>query len=228
MSTCAPHREFLGAFADGEMDLVPAATVEHVKGCAGCAQEIQAQQLLTRRIGEASDQIDEPASRDLTHSPRRRRTGLIAGTAAAVLLVAGAAAWSAFAKPDLVQAAVLASSGPLQIQSADASSVGAWCVEASGRSVPEIQLDEMKVVGARMDRVTSTDIVTVKYSAPDGSQVAVSWLEGQPPAGSGIEEKNVAGRIVLLVHAPRGTAVVVSSSNPAMWETAAAIETMAA
>ncbi len=228
MSTCAAHREFLGALADGEMDFVPAATVEHVKGCAECVQEIQAQQLLSRCIREASAHLNETASSALTHSTRRRRAGLIAGTAAAVLLVGGAAVWSTFAKPDLVQAAVLASSGPLQIQSADPSSVGAWCIEASGRSVPEIQLDGMKVIGARMDRVPSTDIVTVKYTAPDGSQVAVSWLEGQPPAGSDIEEKNVSGRNVLLVHAPRGTAVVVSSSNPAMWEAAAAIETTAA
>lgn len=75
-----------------------------------------------------------------------------------------------------------------------------------------------------MDRVPSTDIVTVSYTAPSGAQVTVSWLEGQAPGGSGVEEKFVSGHHVLLVHAPRGTVVVAGSSNTAMWEAAAAVE----
>ena len=75
-----------------------------------------------------------------------------------------------------------------------------------------------------MDRIPSTDIVTVAYTSPSGAEVTVSWLEGQAPGGSGVEEKVVSGHHVLLVHAPRGTAVIGGSSNSAIWEAAAAIE----
>jgi hypothetical protein len=82
----------------------------------------------------------------------------------------------------------------------------------------------MHVVGARMDRVPSTDIVTVVYTAPAGARVSVSWLEGQAPGGSGIEQVDAAGHEVLIVHSTVGTAVITGSSSAAMWEMAAAIE----
>lgn len=225
MSTCTQHREFLGALADGETALVPTATIEHVKDCPDCSREIHAHRLLASRLRAARDDLNGTASKPLLHPSHRLRVGLIAGTAAAVLLAAGGAmAWTALTAPDPVRAAVQASSGALQIQSTDASQVSAWCLNASGKSLPAIQLDGMQVVGARMDRVPSTDIVTVSYRAPDGAQVTVSWLEGQAPTGSGIEEKNVSGHDLLVVHAKRGTAVILGSSKAARWGAAAAIE----
>ncbi len=225
MTACTQHREFLGALADGETELVPAATIEHVKDCPDCSREIRAHQLLAARVRAAGDHLHEPVPSRLQHPNRRRLAGLIAGAAAAVLIVAGGAAgWSALTAPDPVQAAVQASSGSLQVQSNDPTQVSAWCMSASGRSLPAIQLDGMQVVGARMDRVPSTDIVTVWYRAPDGSQLTVSWLEGNAPSGSGIEQKNLSGHEVLLVHTRHGTAVILGSSNAAIWEAAAAIE----
>jgi len=89
-------------------------------------------------------------------------------------------------------------------------------------------LDGMQVTGARMDRAASTDIVTVVYTAPSGARVTVSWLEGQPSTGSGVEERNISGRELLVVHSGVGTAVITGSSADAMWQTAAAIESTAA
>jgi hypothetical protein len=86
----------------------------------------------------------------------------------------------------------------------------------------------MQVVGARMDRAASTDIVTVIYTAPSGARITVSWLEGQVPLGSGVEDKNISGRELLIVHSAVGTAVITGSSADAMWQTAAAIESTAA
>ncbi len=131
---------------------------------------------------------------------------------------------SMLSRPDPVQAAVNASSQPLQIESNDPSQVGHWCLQASGRTVPAIQLDGMQVVGARMDRAASTDIVTVVYSAPSGDRITVSWLEGQAPSGAGVEDRNMSGRQLLIVHSAVGTAVITGSSADAMWQTAAAIE----
>ncbi len=225
MSACASHREFLAAIADGETALVPAATLDHVKSCADCARGIRAHQLLTERLRHASEHMEDaaPGRRLVPLMPVRLRV-VAAGVAGAVLVTAAGVGWSVLMRPDPVQAAVTASSEPLQIESSDPSQVGTWCLQASGRTLPAIQLDGMKVVGARMDRAASTDIVTVVYSAPSGSRVSVSWLEGQAPAGSGVEDRSISGRELLIVHSAVGTAVVMGSSADAMWETVAAIE----
>ena len=224
MSTCALHREYLGALADGETDLVPAATLEHLKQCRDCAAEIQAHRLLAAKLREALTHVNGAPSRHLPASTGRRRIGLVAGVAAVLAVAVVAAGWSLFLRPDPVEAAVFASSQPLQIQSADPSRVGDWCLSASGRGLPAIQLEGLEIVGARMDRVPSTDIVTVAYTAPSGARVTISWLEGQAPGGSGVEQKSVSGHPVLIAHTPRGTAVVAGSSSSAMWKAAATIE----
>ena len=228
MSACAPHREFLGAVADGETALVPAATLDHVKECAACAREVRAHQMLTSRLREAGDRLEKPAPTRRPVLLARARLRLVAaGVATAILVAAAGAGWFVLARPDPVQAAVTASSQPLQIESNDPSQVGQWCLQASGRALPEIQLDGMLIVGARMDRVASTDIVTVVYSAPSGARIAVSWLEGDAPPGSGVEAKNISGRELLIAHSALGTAVITGSSADAMWQAAAAIESAA-
>lgn len=224
MSDCAPHREFLAALADGEAELVPAATIAHVATCAGCAGEIQLHRLLTSRLREASAQLDGAIPKRLPISLRLGRVRAIAAAAVVLAVAFGAAGWWVLSRPDPVQAAVTASSRPLQFQSADPSKVGNWCSNESGRGLPAIQLDGMQVIGARMDRIPSTDIVTVVYSAPTGGRVSVSWLEGQNPGGTGVEDKNESGHEVLIVHAAVGTAVITGSSGAAIWEAAAAIE----
>jgi len=181
LSACAPHREFLAAVADGETELVPAATLDHVRDCADCTSEVRAHRLLTSKLRQAGGDM-------VRTTPKRRPIPLIsrplrlaaAAAAAAIMVTAAGVAWSVLARPDPVQAAVTASSQPLQIQSSDPSQVGQWCVQASGRTLPAIRLDGMQVVGARMDRIVSTDIVTVVYSAPSGARVTVCLLYTSP------------------------------------------------
>ena len=225
MNACTPHREYLGAVADGETELVPAATIDHVEHCADCSRELQAHRTLTSRLRDASEYMNGELPRRVRVSTGRRRLAAIAAAAAVVLaLVAVGAGWTSFSRPDPLQAAVAAWSQPLQIHSTDPNQVGDWCLKASGRGLPATQLDGMQVVGARMDRVPSTDIVTVVYTSPNGAQVTVSWLEGQAPGGSGVEERDVSGHHVLLVHTASSTVVVGGSSTAAMWEAAGAIE----
>jgi len=223
VNACAPHREFLAAVADGETELVPAATLDHVKDCADCTNEIRVHQLLTSKLRRAAEEPAHPERRLVSVTKGRLRM-IAAGVAVATLVAAAGVSWSVFSRPDAIQAAVTASSEPLQIQSGDASQVGQWCLQASGRTLPAIQLDGMQIVGARMDRIASTDIVTVVYTAPSGARITVSWLEGQVPAGSGVEDRTVSGHELLIVHSAVGTAVVTGSSPDAMWQTAAAIE----
>jgi len=228
LSACGAHREFLAAVADGETELVPAATLDHIKDCADCMGEIRAHRLLTSKLREAeADSVRAtPRRRPIPPISRPLRV-ILAAAAVAILVAAGGVGWSVLSRPDQVQAAVTASSQPLQYESSDPSQVGKWCVRASGRTLPAIQLDGMQVVGARMDRIASTDIVTVVYTAPSGARITVSWLEGQAPGGSGVEDRTVSGHQLLLVHSAVGTAVVTGSSPDAMWQTAAAIESTA-
>jgi len=225
MSVCTPHREFLAALADGETGLVPADTLAHVETCPDCAREIRAHRLLTSRLRQAIPRLDDPAPTKRVSAWTTSRLRYIAGAVAATFIVAGAGvALFYVSHPDPVQAAVNASSQPVQFQSSDPSEVGQWCLRASGRTLPVIELDGMQIAGARMDRLATTDIVTVVYIAPSGARVSVSWLEGQRPPGSGVEDRNLAGRELLIVHSAAGTAVVTASSADAMWQTAAAIE----
>jgi len=224
VTACASHCEFLAAIADGELAMVPAATVEHVKGCAECRREIQAHQLLTSKLRQTTTLPKESApERRRISSVSRRLVGIAAAIAAVIMVGAGFGLY-AFSRPDPVQAALSAASEPIQFNSTDPSQVSQWCLNASGRELPAIQLDGMQVVGARMDRVASTEIVTVAYVAPSGARVTVSWLEGQASTGSGIEDRNLSGHQLLVVHSIVGTAVVTGSSTDAMWQTAAAIE----
>ena len=224
MGVCATHRQYLAAVADGETDLVPLATLEHVKTCGDCTREIQAHQVLTSRLKQ-SDELPETSSKQPITTPTLSRIRIIAAAAAALgLLSAVGVAWFEFSRPDPVQAAVNASAQPMQIESSDPGRVVQWCFQASGKQLPTIQVDGMQVVGARMDLAGSTGIVTVVYSAPSGDRVTVSWLEGEIPAGSGVEDKTMLGRELLIVHASVGTAVITSSSSGAMWQAAAAIE----
>jgi len=225
LSGCSTHREFLAAIADGETALVPAATLDHVKHCDECNREIRAHQLLTSKLRQAGVQLEQATpERRLIPSISGRLRVLAAGAAVAIMVAGAGVGWLVLSRPDPVRAAINASSQPLQIESTDASQVGQWCLQASGRTLPAIQLDGMQVVGARMDRTASTDIVTVVYTAPSGARVAVSWLERQTPQGSGVEERDVDGHQLLIVHSEVGTAVIIGSSVDAMWETAAAIE----
>lgn len=228
MSDCAPHRGFLAAVADGEIALVPAATLDHVETCADCSREIRAHRLLTSKLRQAWEQLEGAAAMPRGMPSISRRLAMIAaGVAGAILLVAAGAGWFVLSRPDPVQTAASAAAQPLQIESTDPTQVGQWCLRASGRTLPAVQLDGMQVVGARMDRVASTDIVTVVYVAPSGARVTVSWLEGQGPSGSGVEDRSTSGHRLLIVHSTLGTAVITGSSSDAMWQTAAAIEAAA-
>lgn len=229
MSICAPHREFLAAIADGETELVPAATLDHVQGCADCAREIRTHQLITSRLRLAGESLVEDSPRRIAVSWLPGRFAAMAvGVAAAIIVATAGGGWFLLSRPDPVLAAVTAASQPLQIESTDPSQVDQWCLHASGRTLPVIQLDGMHVVGARMDKVAMANIVTVVYTAPSGGRVAVSWVEGQALQGSGVEKKNLTGHELLIVHSAVGTAIITGSSAGAMWQAAAAIESTAA
>lgn len=144
-----------------------------------------------------------------------------------VVLVGGIAAWRAVSGEDRVAAAAAVAGEAPQFRSNDSAQIGTWCQNASRRSMPDVRLDSLQPVGARMDHRAGSDIVTVQYRTDQGDRVDVAWLDGTrtAPARAAVEARSVGGRVVLLVTSPAGTAVV-SGSAPAkvLWQTAAAIE----
>ena len=106
MTACAPHRQFLAAIADGETALVPPATLEHVKDCAECAEEIRTHQLVTSRLRQATALPEEaaPERRRISLVPRRLVT-VAAAVAAAVVIAGTGFGLYALSRPDPVQGA---------------------------------------------------------------------------------------------------------------------------
>jgi len=222
---CAEHRPFLAAVADGEVEHVPAAALEHLRGCPDCREEMELHRALGAKVYATAAEREPVAPGRLGH---RRRLAVGVGGAALMALIASAGALAFLVSwPDPVLAAAAAAGQPPQFQSSDGGRIDAWCEQASGRSMPELDLTPLSPVGARMDHSAGAGIVTVFYLTPDGRPVEVSWLDSSqvPPGKRSVTAREVNGRVVLLTVSPHGTAVI-SGSAPAsvLWQTAAEIE----
>ncbi|HUZ70791.1 MAG TPA: zf-HC2 domain-containing protein [Candidatus Saccharimonadales bacterium] len=228
MNGCDIHREYLGALADGELSLVPAATVEHVRGCAACGREVETHERLSAVLRSALAS-HRPVLTATPHVRRPRPTlvagiGLVAvaaaGIAVAVARLAGGTA------PDPVALALASSQRPAQFQSASAADVSAWCARAAGRPMPVIALDPLTVVGARSDRVGSLEVITVDYRTAAGKLVTVGWMEGATsPTAISIQQTSMTGPEGLVVSMPADEAVVSGNAPmPALWQAAALLQ----
>ena len=226
MIDCTEHRAYLGAIADGETQLVPPATLAHLDICPGCRREVSAHSLLNEKLRSA---VDGRLPGDLPYRLLRRSWVRTASAAVAVLvlLAGGITTWRSVSGEDRVAAAAAVAGQAPQFRSNDSSEIGAWCQNASGRSMPDIQLDSLQPIGARMDHRAGSDIVSVQYWTAQGDQVDVAWLDGAraAPDRATIAARSLGGHLVLLVTSPGGTAVV-SGSAPAnvLWMAAASIE----
>lgn len=224
MTACAEHRGFLVAIADGQTAGVPAATQEHVGDCPDCGGEIELHRAAAARLRQA---LEGPASAP-SRGRRRYRTGLAAlGTVAAVVIAAAGLLAFNLSGPDPVLAAAQMSQQPAQFTSSDGKQIGAWCVKASGRPMPEMDLSPLQPVGARMDHQAGTGIITVYYVSPEGQPLTVSWLNAStaPVAGRSVSSRVVGGRLILVANSAHGTAVIAGAVPPSLlWTTAATVE----
>lgn len=224
MTACAEHRAFLAAIADGEVSAVPTATLDHLRSCPECAHELELQRVLGSKLQEA---LEGPAAEPVRGITRGRAGAAVASLAAVMVLAAGGVVAFNLTRPDPVLAAARASQQPAQFSSGDGSQIGAWCVQESGRPMPEMDLPPLEPVGARMDRQAGAGIVTVYYVSPEGQPVTVSWLDATtaPATSRTVSSRLVAGRLVLVARSPHGTAVI-SGQSPAslLWSTAAEVE----
>jgi hypothetical protein len=221
VSICSTYRQYLGALADGEVDVVPPAAVDHVADCAGCQREVDAHREANRKLRLAIAAAPVKASRTM----RWLRPAAVA--VVLLLAVAGTAVWRYSTGEDRVAAAAAVAGQPPQFRADDSHAIRNWCARAANRPMPEVALDSLSPVGARMDRRSGTDIVTVSYRSAGGDEVEVAWLDSTtvPAEHSSIQARSINGHTVLVIASPVGTAVVMgSASRSVLWETAVAIE----
>ena len=228
---CAAHRPYLAAFADGELDLIPDATREHVTACPDCSAEIADHGLVGEKLRRGFEMaVDRDAGRQGWVAGLQKRVAMLG--VAAVVLVAGLGAtvsWRAtHGSLDPVVAAVAAADEQPTVRSTNPATIGAWCARASERAHPPVVLSSLQPVGVRMDTAAGTNIVTIFYTSSDGDRVTVGWLDGSsaPQTGSSVEARDVSGRLVLVLRTPIGTAVLSGGSPTELWKNAATIESI--
>lgn len=223
---CAEHRPYLGALADGEADLVPAATRHHAAACPECAAEVEAHRLVTRRLWTG---LTVATSCGRPTAPRTRvRAGVVAALGAVACAGLGVAGWSVTHRSvDGVGVAVEASHRTAEIRSADATAIALWCSRSSDRRPPPVSLAGLRPDGARMDAEGAAAVVTVFYRTEDGGRVSVGWTstEPSPPGREAIETRQESGATVLIVRAPAGSAVLSGDVPMAqLWRVAGIVE----
>jgi hypothetical protein len=214
----------MAAVADGETDLVPAATLTHLAGCQDCAQEVETHHLLGQRLQASLEANSNPVHQ---RSKRRWVVRVAAASAAVVIMAGGVAGWRAHTGEDTVAAAVAVAGQQPQYQSTDAASIGSWCERASGRPMHGLELPGLSPLGVRMDHRAGVEIVTISYATASGDHIAVGWLDSSQTdsAAAHVQTQRINGRTVLVVTAPAGKAVISGDAPLAtLWEVAAYVE----
>jgi len=205
----AEHRPYLAALADGELELVPAPTRDHVSDCDQCRSELEAHQLLGQRLRAASR-----AAEPVALASRSRRFLLpLAAAAALAIVVGGAVLATRPATPDPLASAVLVANQSPEYTSTNAVDIAHWCTVKYGNRVPVVALPGLTPKGARMDWPHAQGVATVTY-ALDTETVHVSWLS-VAEGGSQPQVVNAGGKPAVLVRRHGITALVSGDATQA-------------
>ena len=229
---CATHRAYLAAVADGELELVPADSLEHVQECPDCRRELSTHRLLGERLHQARQ---EEAPRQPASVGRRgwldARLRRFAAVVVLLLAVAGAGVGVAHlvqqANDSTAASVSWANAGP-QLRSTDYAQIRLWCERSSGHALPYTTPASLQPVGARMDRWGGEDLATVFFETAGGEDVTVTWIgtSGMSPQQGSIETRQDGGTSALLVRGPTGAMVVRGhASGATLWSVAADLAT---
>jgi len=206
----AQHRPYLAALADGELELVPAETQEHVADCEQCRAELDAHQLLGQRLRAAAREV---APEPVAAAASRRSFILPLAAAAAIAIVIGGAVLATRSQvPDPLASAVLVAAQKPQYTSSDPTDIAGWCTAKYGNRVPVVNLSGLQPQGARMDWPHDVGVATVTYHSVDSATIHVSWLsvaEGGPQP----EVLSIDGKPAVLVRRHGITALVTGNAT---------------
>ncbi|MGI8610235.1 MAG: hypothetical protein ACR2MY_13605 [Candidatus Dormibacteria bacterium] len=216
--------QYTGAVADGELDLVPAESLAHIRSCSVCAVEVRWQREVN--LGLAGALAAEAAEEQpLAARVARRRwqrllpaPALVAGIAAAAVLVATAGVLSlgrhggghpAQNAETLMAAAAHAYGSPPSMATSDPRVVAGWTAAHGLGEVTPPTVEGASLTGVRGWSVDGAQAATFVYSGVMG-QTEVTELGGPPPPGWPMSETRMMdGRAVGVVgHGNSGMVIV--------------------
>ncbi|MGB2939969.1 MAG: hypothetical protein WBD38_06715 [Candidatus Dormiibacterota bacterium] len=231
---CAEARVYTGACADGEMELVPAAAVDHVAACDECTREVDWQRAGNLAVAGALSQeaaMDSSAAaantvESLPGGTRRWRPGaLIAAAAAAMVLVSvGVGAvlispnrFDAAPAPEGAMADAVHIFGTPADYSGDSVAVNGWA-GAHGAAMPVMSIAGAACVGARAGTVAGRQAVTYLYRE-GASPVELSPIPGEAPMSWPTSETRMMNGIAVgMVHHGNQGLIVVADDESALMQ----------
>lgn len=218
--------EYAGAVADGEMDIVPAEALAHIRACQVCTREVRWQREVNMGLAGA---LAAEAAVDGMPRPRRAATGprrrllpapaLISGIAAAAVLLATAGLLSlgrhggqtpAQSGAEAVMTAAEHRYGtPPALASTDAAAVTAWTAAHGMAGMKPPAVTGASLAGVRGGSLGGRTAVTFVYASQAG-QTEVTALDGPPPPGWPMAEMRMMGghAVGVVEHGPTGMVIV--------------------
>lgn len=223
---CDTARIYCGAVADGELAIVPAGVLAHIRACHDCSTEVQWQRQAQDALAEAL--VDEPVAGILqlpVVPPRAQwwRRGIELGAvaaAAAVLLVGGTMALGHRSGPVDARPAAEVAMGdaahaygrPLAFSSSDPAAIAGWSA-GRGIEVAVMTIPNAVPTGARVSTIDGHAMVTVVYTGSRGTTEVTmipSAMSGGWPA---MEATKVDRTPVGLVHGASDSIIVVTADD---------------
>ncbi|HEV1997174.1 MAG TPA: hypothetical protein VGR61_03460 [Candidatus Dormibacteraeota bacterium] len=200
--------EYAGAVADGEMELVPADALTHIRSCSVCTREVRWQREANTSLAgalsaEAATDTPPPAvHRSTRWRQRLPAPALVAGIAAAAVLLATAGVLSvgrhggdapvASGAEAVMTAAEHAYGSPPALASTDATAVADWTAAHGMAGMKPPTVAGTSLSGVRGWSVGGRAAVTFVYANQAG-QTEVTALGGPPPAGWPMAEVRIMG-----------------------------------
>lgn len=218
--------EYAGAVADGEMDVVPAEALAHIRSCPVCARDVRWQREVNRGLAGA---LAAEAAADGVSQPGRAAAGrwrrllpapaLVSGIAAAAVLLATAGVLSlgrhggespASSGAEAVMAAAEHAYGTAPaLSSTDAAVVTEWTAAHGMAGMEPLTVPGASLAGVRGWSLGGRAAVTFMYSSQAGP-TEVTALQGPPPSGWPIAEMRMMGghAVGVVKRGPSGMVIV--------------------
>ena len=232
---------YAGAVADGELNLVPAEVLAHIRSCPLCAREIEWHQEVNASLAGAfaAEATEDPRPAQVLplRRPwqRSRLAALVAGIAAAALLVAtvgvvsrggrgGGGSEALLGAESVMTAAEHGYGTAPAMASSDANAVGKWAAAHGMGDMRPPGVTGATLMGARTWSVEGREAVTFTYVDPAG-QTEVTALAGPLPPGWPMSETRMMGghAVGVLGHGSIGM-VIVAPDDATLTRTMSAIQ----
>ncbi|HXA43230.1 MAG TPA: hypothetical protein VNV65_10025 [Candidatus Solibacter sp.] len=226
---CDVAREYCGAVADGELELVPAPVLEHIHACPDCSVEVEWQReaqvaVAAALVAPLGDPVPAPARWRWATARMRWAVGVAAVVAVGLAVIGLRADVNSGSSAEAAMLDASHSFGsPAGIVSGDRSAVEGW---TAGVGVP-VQVMPIKgdqLTGARLSRVMNHGVMTLIF-AGSGGRVEVSMVPARYAAQwPDMEAKAVDHRPVGLLRHGQDSLIIVAGTDAQLHATMALLQ----